>query len=248
LGSEKIVKFTVGDGTAEHTEPNIEVRIGAILALERIAKNNLDVHLQIMELLLTYVQNHPHPNEERQVQYKQNGSFVIQLLVSPDIQIIADVFARRTPDQIAIEIKNEFRFDMSRANLRGVRFENSLGNKICDLRNFKLKENRSHQTKFLRCDLRGTNVNTREPDVLEGSWPDFQDCLFDRLQFNDDLEKFLFKENFSNFEAQGTDVTIPDHWVKSNVTGDGLQHEWRLWVENKMNYLPPHKRVGRQSY
>lgn len=248
LGSEKIVKVTAGDGTAEHTEPNIEVRIGAILALERIAKNNLDVHLQIMELLLTYVQNHPHPNEERQVQYKQTGSFVIQLLVSPDIQIIADVFARRTPDQIAFEIKNEFRFDMSRANIRGVRFENSLGNKICDLRNFKFKENRLHQTKFLRCDLRGTNVNTREPNVLEGSWPDFQDCLFDRLQFNDDLEKFSFKENFSNFEAQSTDVTIPDHWVKSNVTGDALQHEWRLWVEDKLNYLPPHKRVGRQSY
>jgi hypothetical protein len=82
---------------------------------------------------------------------------------------------------------------------------------------------------------------------LEGSWPDFQDCLFDRLQFNDDLEKFLFKENFSNFEAQSTDVTIPDHWVKSYVTGDALQHEWRLWVEDKLNYLPPHKRVGRQS-
>ena len=118
LGSEKIVKVTVGDGTAEHTEPNIEVRIGAILALERIAKNNLDVHLQIMELLLTYAQNHPHPNEERQVQYKQTGSFVIQLLVSPDIQIIADVFARRTPPQIAFKIKNEFRFDMSRQHSR----------------------------------------------------------------------------------------------------------------------------------
>jgi uncharacterized protein YjbI with pentapeptide repeats len=35
--------------------PNIEVRIGAILELERLAKAHLEVHVQIMEILCTYI-------------------------------------------------------------------------------------------------------------------------------------------------------------------------------------------------
>ncbi|KPP87182.1 MAG: Pentapeptide repeats (8 copies) [Rhodobacteraceae bacterium HLUCCA08] len=37
------------------TRPNLEVRIGAILALERLARQNLDFHVQIMEILCAYV-------------------------------------------------------------------------------------------------------------------------------------------------------------------------------------------------
>jgi len=55
LGAEKKVKVTENGHVIERTEPNIEVRIGAILALERIAKKNLDVHVQIMEFLCTYI-------------------------------------------------------------------------------------------------------------------------------------------------------------------------------------------------
>jgi uncharacterized protein YjbI with pentapeptide repeats len=67
LGLEKTVKRPVcdakgdpiiKDGTAvieEITAPNIEVRVGAILALERLAKNNLGFHVQIMQILCTYI-------------------------------------------------------------------------------------------------------------------------------------------------------------------------------------------------
>ncbi|SMY09083.1 pentapeptide repeat-containing protein [Flavimaricola marinus] len=60
LGTEKTVKLPKYDqedhvGYVEQTQPNIEVRIGAILALERLAKNNLDVHIQIMEILTAYI-------------------------------------------------------------------------------------------------------------------------------------------------------------------------------------------------
>ncbi len=56
LGAKRTVKI---DGE-DHTEPNIEVRIGALLALERIARQNLDFHIQIMEILCAYVrQNAP---------------------------------------------------------------------------------------------------------------------------------------------------------------------------------------------
>ena len=39
----------------ETTEPNLEVRIGAIYALERIAQDSLRDHIQIMEILCAYI-------------------------------------------------------------------------------------------------------------------------------------------------------------------------------------------------
>ena len=66
LGAEKTVKDAVNGQVLERTEPNIEVRIGAILALERIAKNNLDVHVQIMELLGTYIRENAKIARENQ--------------------------------------------------------------------------------------------------------------------------------------------------------------------------------------
>ena len=45
LSAVKTVKVTEDGQVVERTEPNIEVHIGAILALERIAKKNLDVHV-----------------------------------------------------------------------------------------------------------------------------------------------------------------------------------------------------------
>jgi hypothetical protein len=59
LGAEKTVKRIVKTDTEtkseEETVPNLEVRIGAILALERLARQNLGVHVQIMEILTAYI-------------------------------------------------------------------------------------------------------------------------------------------------------------------------------------------------
>ena len=52
-GANKTVK-AIDDGK-EYTRPNIEVRVGAILALERIAKRSPDVHCQIMEILCSFI-------------------------------------------------------------------------------------------------------------------------------------------------------------------------------------------------
>jgi uncharacterized protein YjbI with pentapeptide repeats len=54
LGAQKTVKDTGAEG-GEGTEDNIEVRVGAILALERIARQNLAFHIQIMEILCAYI-------------------------------------------------------------------------------------------------------------------------------------------------------------------------------------------------
>lgn len=62
LGAEKTVKVPSADGdkSIERSEPNIEVRIGAILSLERIAQDSTKHdkgrdHVRVMEILCAYI-------------------------------------------------------------------------------------------------------------------------------------------------------------------------------------------------
>lgn len=60
LGAEKTVKKIVDGETQETSEPNIEVRIGAILSLERIAQDSTRHdkgrdHVRVMEILCAYI-------------------------------------------------------------------------------------------------------------------------------------------------------------------------------------------------
>ena len=56
LGVEKTVKQTAPDGNVtENTDANIEVRLGAVYALERISQDSDRDHMQIMEILCAYI-------------------------------------------------------------------------------------------------------------------------------------------------------------------------------------------------
>ena len=56
LGVEKTVKQTASGGKiTENTDANIEVRLGAVYALERISQDSDRDHMQIMEILCAYI-------------------------------------------------------------------------------------------------------------------------------------------------------------------------------------------------
>lgn len=60
LSAEKKVKFEDSDRKImERTVANIEVRIGSLLALGRLARNNLDIHMQVMQILVSYINANP---------------------------------------------------------------------------------------------------------------------------------------------------------------------------------------------
>ena len=104
LGAEKTKKdFETGK---EYTVPNIEVRIGAILALERMAKKNADVHFQIMEILTAYIrENAPVAEGTHERKPRQ------------DIQLAFTVIGRRPPKRIALERLQKFRLDLNNCDL-----------------------------------------------------------------------------------------------------------------------------------
>ena len=86
LGADKTVK-AIEDGK-EYTRPNIEVRVGVILALERIAKRSPDVHCQIMEILCSYIRENTKEDREKPRE---------------DIQLALTVIGRRSDRQRAME-------------------------------------------------------------------------------------------------------------------------------------------------
>jgi len=60
LGADKTVKVVVDgpDGakiTEERTEPNLEVRLGGLYALERLSKDSEEDHITVMEILCAYI-------------------------------------------------------------------------------------------------------------------------------------------------------------------------------------------------
>ncbi|MEO3413887.1 pentapeptide repeat-containing protein [Roseovarius sp. CAU 1744] len=112
----------------ETSEPNLEVRIGAIYALERIAQDSDRDHIQIMEILCAYIRGNAPAHLSvivptdwdnfvgflRQFAEITPGAFVdlntaVKIAINravtprPDIQVAIDVIGRRTQEQIEIE-------------------------------------------------------------------------------------------------------------------------------------------------
>ncbi len=153
LGAEKTVKDF--ETEKEYTRPNIEVRVGAILALERIARMNDSVHVQIMEILCTYIRaNAPVRANERDMMaifeknYKipssmwkvrpdlhvfQSNQADHKLPEAPkppreDIQLALTVIGRRSDRQIALEpaqLIDLRNTHLVKADLRNARLSNA---------------------------------------------------------------------------------------------------------------------------
>ena len=146
LGAEKTVKVPKedGSGSTERTLPNIEVRIGAILSLERIAQDSTKHdkgrdHVRVMEILCAYIrENAPAKNAEpgpydgmpnkeaRQAKLTKSPNGWLRTLQPPreDVQVALTVLSRRTKKQHAVERSFKgagdapYRLDLSKTNLR----------------------------------------------------------------------------------------------------------------------------------
>ncbi|MEJ6690122.1 MAG: hypothetical protein QNL02_13330, partial [Paracoccaceae bacterium] len=110
LGVEKTVKQTAPDGNVtENTDANIEVRLGAIYALERISQDSDRDHMQIMEILCAYLRTNAPWDPETSTPPKNTRA---------DIQAALTVIGRRAPDKIDLERTKGFVLDLRDADLR----------------------------------------------------------------------------------------------------------------------------------
>lgn len=189
--------------TLTYTVPNLEVRIGSIYALERIARDNLDVHVQIMEILCAYVRENapvkdaprvpPRPDANNYQDYHEWQSAVFQWCqqmqnfpsVPPkvDITTVLSVLGRRTQEQKTVEWQNHEDMEVFLNTLDEVRAWQSRGKSskynIADAETLKkLRELLSIQRPRYRLDLRNTNLAYAKLNMLEEPF-DFSHAMFD---------------------------------------------------------------------
>lgn len=121
LGAVKTVKRWLPgskpEDSIERTEPNIEIRIGGLLSLERIAEDSMRFdrcrdHIRIMKIICAYIrQNSPHPDPHPDHADERRH------LTKLDIQVAIDVLRKRSPEQRKDEVKNRYRLDLRMTNL-----------------------------------------------------------------------------------------------------------------------------------
>ena len=136
----------------EETRPNIEVRIGAILSLERIAQDSVSYdkgrdHVRVMEILCAYVRENAKAEN-----LDPTPDLSTRKRPRIDIQTAIDVIGRRSDRQVALEASERFRLDLHDTDLDG-----------CHLRNGKfagaiLWRSRMEAADLTNCDLTGTQM------------------------------------------------------------------------------------------
>ena len=181
LGAEKTVKRADENGQGvEETVPNIEVRIGGLLSIERIAQDSVKYdkgrdHVRMMEILCAYVRNNaPASEEERAIAEKLHLKKVVyetdwtekrlendNAPPTPpraDIAIALKVIGARTAQQVELERStSEHKLDLSgtslrRANLDDGNFEN------VSFARANLEGAYLNRASLTDCNLSGTNL------------------------------------------------------------------------------------------
>ena len=131
----------------------LDVRIGGIYALERIARDSAKDHTTVMEVLTAFIREH----SREQWPPSDAGSPEQERLTRPDVQAAVTVAGRRDTkrDILPIDLVGA---DLTRANLTGA-----------NLTRANLVE-----ADLTRAALTGatlTNVNLRGADLTEVKWP-----------------------------------------------------------------------------
>lgn len=108
---------------ARHSDqaPNIEVRIGGLLALERISRSSPDDHIQIMEILCAYIRENARAQVAAEVSFDEDDRLVGHARTLRDDLLTAfDIIDRRAHALKQIENDNAFRLNFKYADFRGL--------------------------------------------------------------------------------------------------------------------------------
>ena len=118
---------TSGSAAPIEVEPNLEVRLSAIYALERIAQDSERDHWPIMEVLCHYVRNIQNCGTPLQKPSGDDASRMVSWTqgIQPraDIQAAITAIGRRPKEPVEKRPSNGYRLDLAGANLQGITIE-----------------------------------------------------------------------------------------------------------------------------
>lgn len=149
LGSERIV----WRDNKQSSEPNLEVRMGALYLLERIAKDSPRDHVPVTETICAYIRenaNKPHIDVEATKENEKAAAKRLKVKLADldagvkeeclayaipraDVQAAATILGRRSLDAIEIETKEKYVLDLRGVFLDRIDWSNAnLANAIMD--------------------------------------------------------------------------------------------------------------------
>lgn len=187
LGAEKTVKRVNADGEAiEKSVPALEVRSLGLLALERLARETPDYHIQVMEIISAYIRH----NAESYAAHKQNFGGDQRHRLRDDLETALRILMRRKVGQISREKASDFKVSLANTSFMGLTLV-ELG--------------------FPNVDLKNTNLSHAELTSI-----DFRDTWLSMTDFSNskisDVQFPTFWSPFGSFhEAVLTRCTLPLH-------------------------------------
>ncbi|WP_417280442.1 pentapeptide repeat-containing protein [Celeribacter sp.] len=196
LGAEKVLKQTGDNGEqVETVSPALEVRSLGLLALERIARENLGYHVQVMEVIASYIRNNSVSGEAIHTDWdKETTTFLRE-----DIETALKIFERRTTQQLQIETEQNFVPSLVRATFNN----RTLGN--LSLFNIDLSG-----CSFEECDI--TNVIFPDAVKMRGL------SLRGSRIYNSDLSA-LTETSIDLSEAEINQCTLPENIFDEDSMG-----------------------------
>ncbi|XAT60950.1 hypothetical protein GN278_09525 [Rhodobacteraceae bacterium Araon29] len=231
LGADKMDKVVADDGTStDVTKPNLEVRIGSIYALERIAQDSDRDHISVMQILCAYIRtNAPWDTTA------QNAEDAANERPRDDIQTALSVIGRRGADKINLERAQNYRLDLRLANLERA----------------DMRDGDFAYAWFSASLLAGAWVD--RADVMRA------ELIHTNLQHSDLLKAIFFKAYIHGADFTGSDITQaqinamfgdgsvtfpehlkwPKHWPEHALELDAFYGEYHKWLDNPAGYTPP---------
>jgi hypothetical protein len=189
----------VGDWSVfSESLPNIEVRVGAIYALERISQDSSRDHIQIMEILTAYIrENAP----ARDLEPSDEPFYTTR--PRTDVQAALDIIGRRTPVLVALEHSKKYRLDLRAVDLSGANF--SRGN----FEGALFLGSRLEAVNFQFVNLRGARLNTCLLNFANFFEADLSGAILDGAKIN-------------KLEAFGASITLAAYMRGISIAGSDI--------------------------
>jgi uncharacterized protein YjbI with pentapeptide repeats len=229
---------TLAPETVTNSKPNIEVRLGAIYLLEKLAREHEQLHWPIMEILCAYIRENagppqPPPPEVKDPYpalfkwtYEQRRSKLArkQVLSPPrvDVQAALTVIGRRTPNQLVWEAafrssstsERAYRLDLSRCHLAYAQFDG------LDFNHALFDESCLEGCSFRKSKLEGASLYLAHLEIAKISKANLQRANLSKayLQGADFYAARLEGANLSEAYAEGAYLS------DANLDGANLAH------------------------
>lgn len=210
LGTTKEEKYKDKNTETVKTVPNLPVRLGAIYALERIARDSARDHWPIMETLCSYIRENSPATTEHNSELKRS----IQI----DIQAAISVIERRSNIQKLSETPNQ-KLNLRRTMLNSADFSR------LDFSNADLSESEIDNSLFIESDISGVDFVNSSLESAHFQFTNMENaqCMNANLKKASMNRSNLSEAQFWDADLSGASLyeskLVDAHFIDTNLYG-----------------------------